>query len=57
MKVDKPGLAETLKRVGEGERELFQFAVSKQVEQENILPIFGIDGLGNIPVPVSIKVQ
>ncbi len=56
MKVDKPGLADTLKRVGEAESKLFQFAVGEQVEQENILPIFGIDGLGNIPVPVSIKV-
>ncbi|KAI9561443.1 hypothetical protein GHT06_012400 [Daphnia sinensis] len=55
MKVDEEGLRDVLRRVEDAEKKNFEFAVGTQIPEENILPVFSVEGLGTIPVPVTIK--
>lgn len=56
MNVDEEGLRDVLRRVEDAEKKNFEFAVGTQMVEENILPMFSVEGLGTIPVPVTIKV-
>ena len=56
MKVDQQELGSLINKVDELERENFEFAVGFQVKNDNVLPMFCIEGLGTIPTPVTIKV-
>lgn len=56
MKVDKGSLKSVLQNVEEVEKSNFDFAVGIQVDKDNVLPMLSVEGLGTIPVPVSIKV-
>ncbi|XP_057372232.1 uncharacterized protein LOC130693129 [Daphnia carinata] len=53
--VDEEGLRDVLRRVDDAEKKNFEFAVGTQIAEENILPMFSIERLGTIPVPVTIK--
>ncbi|XP_032780213.2 uncharacterized protein LOC116918583 isoform X2 [Daphnia magna] len=55
MNVDEEGLRDVLRRVEDAEKKNFEFAVGTQMVEENILPMFSVEGLGTIPVPVTIK--
>lgn len=57
MKVDEEGLRDVLRQVEDAEKNNFEFAVGTQIVEENILPMFTIEGLGTIPVPITIKVM
>jgi hypothetical protein len=56
MKVNKEDLRDVLRKVELAEQRNFEFAVGTHISEVNILPMFTIEGLGTIPVPVSIKV-
>ena len=56
MKVDKRGLEQVLRKVGLAQWNRFEFAVGDKLN-DNILPILNVEGIGNIKVPVSIKVK
>jgi hypothetical protein len=56
MKVNKEDLRDVLRKVDDAEDWNFQFAVGQQISEENILPMFSVESLGTIPVPVNIKV-
>lgn len=56
MKVNKEDLRDVLRKVEDAEDWNFQFAVGQQISKENILPMFSVESLGTIPVPVNIKV-
>ncbi len=56
MKVNKEDLRDVLHKVEDAEHWNFEFAVGQQINEENILPMFSVEGLGTIPVPVNIKV-
>lgn len=56
MKVNVEDLRNILRKVEDAEQKNFEFAVGSHVSEDNILPMFTIEGLGTIPVPVSIKV-
>jgi hypothetical protein len=56
MKVNIAELRDVLRKVEDVEQKNFEFAVGLLASEENILPMFNIEGLGTIPVPVSIKV-
>ena len=56
MKVNKEDLRDVLQKVEQAEQQNFEFAVGTQISEENILPMFSVEGLGTIPVPVTIKV-
>lgn len=57
MRVDKDSLGAILKNVEAVEQSNFDFAVEAIVEKDSILPMLSVEGVGIIPVPVSIKVN
>lgn len=57
MKVDVGRLKDVLEEFKDSESSNYNFAVGAQVKRSNVLPLLTMEGMGTIPIPVSIKVK